>query len=120
MAATGRAVLNFTRKWAPGVVRFSIIPILIFSQFWYLLWFFTHHDGCTGTSSAYYATMWICQGISFPILCVDSLLVNGIILFVWIAMHNEKHVNRFRIVAILYMLVFLFIAIDLLSNIQAI
>ena len=65
--------------------------------------------------------MWICrQGISFPILCVDSLVVNGVILFVWIAMHKEKYINWFRIAALLYVLVFRFVAIELLSNIQAI
>jgi hypothetical protein len=101
-----------------SIVRFSILPLLLVSEFVYFLTFFIISDQCTGSSSGYLSKMLICQDVWWVIFRVDFIWVSGLILIIWVAIHKTKYPVWFRVMALLYLLIVRFVAIWLSSIIQ--
>lgn len=88
-------------KTVLSFIRYSILPVVLVSEFLYFFVFLGWSDQCTGTSSGYFATMLICQKVWSNFFFADFLLVSSFITTVWIGKHRAKYINVFRIISLI-------------------
>ena len=100
-------------KW---VVRWSIIPIILVSQFLYFVAWVTIADDCTGTGRAtyFYQGRFVCaeDDLTWVIMVCDGTVINIFILLIWLFAHHFKHTRLIRILLLLYLFVFRLLLID--------
>ena len=107
-----RRVLEFVARW-------GILPIFLLSEAAYFIYFVVTVDGCTGTSTGYFATMIICQPLTIDAFFIDLIVIGLALVVVWIWAHKTKHSTQLRVLILLWFLVLRFAAIGLASRIQA-
>ncbi|OLP19258.1 hypothetical protein BST81_05715 [Leptolyngbya sp. 'hensonii'] len=95
-----------------SLIRWSILPILLIGEGSYFVAFLGAQVWFTGTSSGMYATRLICQNSWDLIFLLDSVVLNGVILVIWIARHRTPWINRLRLLCLCHIAVLRFWAIQ--------
>ncbi|MBE9084312.1 MULTISPECIES: hypothetical protein [unclassified Tolypothrix] len=102
-------------------MKFSIIPVFLLSEAYYVLHFIGLTSWCTGTSSGYYsACYYICRQVGEWLFKLEMLLIAPLIMAIWFLTIQKqgKLIVGLRFFGIMYLLFLRFAIASMIGELK--